>query len=245
MESRVIRTYLVLLCFSLIFEIEGVSVHKINDLLDGKNEDIGNLGKNIDSQNDLNVHVLQLMKEVKTLKEEVTLMREQCTLHATGKTKEHNIQKRAPRRRVRRRKPEVAFQVVLKKKSEKFHTNQPINFDHVITNIGNGFDIRTGIFIAPIGGVYVFSATILAANGYYVEGSIVVHDETTVTAVSDRRQLSESSMDTSDQGTVHGTFRIQKGDTVSFMIKWPHGQHELVGYDKTSFGGHLVTAHKS
>ncbi|WAR13592.1 EMIL1-like protein [Mya arenaria] len=156
----------------------------------------------------------------------------------------HTITKRAFRKRFRRRPPAIAFQAVLKKKSMELQTNEPIKFDRVFTNEGEGYDEKTGIFTAPVGGLYVFSATILAGNGYYTEGTIVAKDETIVTAVSDRRTLKETEIDTVDQSTVTCTLAIKKGDTVKFLIKWPMGQHEIIGHGKTSFGGYLFRAYR-
>ncbi|WAR13593.1 EMIL1-like protein [Mya arenaria] len=153
------------------------------------------------------------------------------------------ITKTAFRKRFRRRPPAIAFQAVLKKKSLVLQTNEPITFDRVFTNEGEGYDEKTGIFTAPVGGLYVFSATILAGNGYYTEGSIVVKDNTIVTAVSDRRTLKETQIDIADQSTVTCNLKTQKGDTVKFMIKWPMGQHEIIGHGKTSFGGYLFRAY--
>ena len=94
MELGIIRTYLVLLCLNIICEIKGVSIHKNNVSLDDSNTYIRNSDANIDSQNDLNIKVNQLIQEVKTLQDEMKLLKTQCTLHHSGENKEHHNQKR-------------------------------------------------------------------------------------------------------------------------------------------------------
>lgn len=47
---------------------------------------------------------------------------------------------------------------------------QPFQFDAVETNLGKGYDRKTGVFTAPSAGVYAFSWTIHAA-GSHVAGS--------------------------------------------------------------------------
>merc|ERR1711971_985753 len=45
--------------------------------------------------------------------------------------------------------------------SKELGQDQTIEFDKVVTNVGNAYDSRHGHFIAPISGYYHFSATIL------------------------------------------------------------------------------------
>ncbi|XP_048732012.2 uncharacterized protein LOC125648967 isoform X2 [Ostrea edulis] len=49
-----------------------------------------------------------------------------------------------------------------------------IIFDHVITNIGDGYDNATGVFTVPTTGLYVFSWTI-EAYGQLTEGALLVN----------------------------------------------------------------------
>ncbi|XP_062577002.1 cerebellin-2-like [Saccostrea cucullata] len=47
-----------------------------------------------------------------------------------------------------------------------------VHFLKVITNAGNGFDPNTGIFRAPVSGLYLFSASILSLAGHEVRCEI-------------------------------------------------------------------------
>jgi hypothetical protein len=53
-------------------------------------------------------------------------------------------------------------------------TSNTITFDHVITNIGGGYDNTTGIFTVPTAGLYVFSWSI-EAYGQLTESILLVN----------------------------------------------------------------------
>nr|XP_034306460.1 complement C1q tumor necrosis factor-related protein 3 isoform X2 [Crassostrea gigas] len=59
----------------------------------------------------------------------------------------------------------VAFHVYLKKSISSLQKNQIIKYDHVVTNIGEGYDTSTGKFTAPVDGVYSFTWTYLTKKG--------------------------------------------------------------------------------
>jgi hypothetical protein len=50
----------------------------------------------------------------------------------------------------------VAFTAGLSRTITNMSSHQQIVFDHVITNVGNGYSPSYGHFTAPIKGVYVF-----------------------------------------------------------------------------------------
>lgn len=52
-------------------------------------------------------------------------------------------------------------------------TGQTIHYKTVITNAGNGFDSKIGIFKAPAAGYYYFATTLVSGQGETVRSSIV------------------------------------------------------------------------
>ncbi|XP_071156001.1 uncharacterized protein [Mytilus edulis] len=56
--------------------------------------------------------------------------------------------------------PKVAFAVQLTKEITKLGTHQIIEYDKVLLNDGNGYDVRHGHFTAPIKGVYLLSVIV-------------------------------------------------------------------------------------
>lgn len=63
--------------------------------------------------------------------------------------------------------PTVAFYVYMSRTFKALSIGQPFRFDAVETNVGNGYDGKTGIFTAPSAGVYAFSWTIHAAGTHH------------------------------------------------------------------------------
>ena len=58
--------------------------------------------------------------------------------------------------------PLVAFTAALTNHLTGFGNGQNVRFDHVITNVGNGYAHSQGTFTAPVAGVYVFSTTLMS-----------------------------------------------------------------------------------
>nr|KAG5686622.1 hypothetical protein BaRGS_006296 [Batillaria attramentaria] len=59
----------------------------------------------------------------------------------------------------------VAFTARFSRDNIAVANHTTLKLDKVITNIGNGYDPLSGIFTAPVAGVYGFYATLMAVNG--------------------------------------------------------------------------------
>jgi len=131
----------------------------------------------------------------------------------------------------------VAFHALIRDQAIPFtvRKNDVIKFNQVHTNVGVAYNKDTGIFVAPISGVYFFTLNIVAKEGDFVEASIVKNDIIQATAVSDVRAK------TWDQGSASAVLYLEKGDNVGVKVLYPFGIHVLSGHGKTSFGGYLVS----
>ena len=69
----------------------------------------------------------------------------------------------------------VAFTVGLSKTALHLGAHQNIIFDHVETNVGNGYNSHHGVFTAPVSGLYVFYTSVLADNNREIWCELVVN----------------------------------------------------------------------
>lgn len=101
--------------------------------------------------------------------------------------------------------PMVAFHVELRKSIEHLLTNQILKYDHIITNIGEGYDKTTGKFTAPVDGVYSFSWTCMTRRGSASYFGGVIDDQILV-----RSAIQDQSV-TWMSATGHLVARMKKG----------------------------------
>eukprot|EP00105_Crassostrea_gigas_P033955 XP_019918103.1 PREDICTED: complement C1q tumor necrosis factor-related protein 2-like [Crassostrea gigas] len=71
----------------------------------------------------------------------------------------------------------AAFDVRLKGHKTDLATKARVVFDTVDLNEGFGYNLSTGIFTAPSGGIYVFDWTTLTFQGHAAYTSLVVNDQ--------------------------------------------------------------------
>ncbi|XP_010864239.1 cerebellin 11 [Esox lucius] len=136
-------------------------------------------------------------------------------------------------------RPKVAFSASLLSSESKQHG--PINaetklvFGKVLTNIGNAYNSTTGLFTAPVRGVYYFR---FSGNGY------AGHDMGLSIFKGDQRMMSvyeyHSSGESNDNASNGVTLQLDQGEVV-YMKLWINSWVFLDGrYDYCSFSGFLL-----
>ncbi|XP_071145337.1 complement C1q-like protein 3 [Mytilus edulis] len=116
--------------------------------------------------------------------------------------------------------------------SQSLSVNEVVKFDKVWTNNGNGYDPSSGVFTAPLAGLYHFAAVVMSTNG----GNLYVrlfHNNDKITSTY-----------TTDKGYKTGTFDIvltlEKGDKV--YIKSGHNSQSIFSDadNYSTFSGNLI-----
>ncbi|XP_049424549.1 cerebellin-1-like isoform X11 [Epinephelus fuscoguttatus] len=115
-----------------------------------------------------------------------------------------------------------------------FNTDKTLIFRTVITNIGNAYSPHTGIFVAPVAGVYYFTI-FFHAGGHERAGLLLYKNNQLMIMTSDHR----TEGDTADNGGNAAFLQLQPGDHVYVVLAanshvWGSSYH-------TTFSGFLVT----
>ncbi|XP_076100593.1 complement C1q-like protein 3 [Mytilus galloprovincialis] len=124
-----------------------------------------------------------------------------------------------------------AFQSMLSKSQTPGH-NSVIKFDKVVTNIRNGYNPTTGIFTAPVAGVYQFSYTVMSQEGKYLIVYLSINNINQQTI-----WLKGTSYET---GTANSISNLKKGDQVAVKS---HGSHTVYSKNEAPyswFSGYLI-----
>ncbi|KAM3590109.1 uncharacterized protein V6R79_003983 [Siganus canaliculatus] len=132
--------------------------------------------------------------------------------------------------------PQVAFSASLANVGEIYKgpcTDKTLIFQRIFSNMGSGYDQNTGIFTAPVNGVYFFSFSTYGYNTH-VTGAILMRNG--VRQVSTYDSPSTDGSDSSGNAVV---LQLAAGDKVHVEL-WDDGRvfDNLNGH--TTFSGFLV-----
>ncbi|KAL3852118.1 hypothetical protein ACJMK2_015801 [Sinanodonta woodiana] len=131
----------------------------------------------------------------------------------------------------------IAFNSFLSKNTSSFGIQQPIYFDNITLNIGNGYDTRHGLFRAPRNGTYTFSTSVTTPASSQIAVEIVKNGEQLV-------QLRTINDYTWSMATNVVNVNLIKGDDV-WVRHSAIGDANVLQIDDglyTSFSGFLVHA---
>ncbi|XP_049923782.1 complement C1q-like protein 2 [Epinephelus moara] len=114
-----------------------------------------------------------------------------------------------------------------------FDKDTTLVFRTVITNIGNGYNQFTGIFAAPVKGVYYFTFYHHAGGSHIVSLNLIKNNNPVVQTFDHR-----SSGDTADNGGNAVFLQLQQGDQV--YVRLDTNTHVWGNDLVTTFSGFLV-----
>jgi hypothetical protein len=110
-----------------------------------------------------------------------------------------------------------------------------IDFDNVLTNIGDGYHAHGGLFITPVAGMYVLTVTIKTPAGIAQER---------VNIMKNRVELCRAYIGphNDSQGTCVAVVHLAVGDEVWAANEW--GVNDVIeGAYWSSFSGFLISAY--
>ncbi|KAM9335373.1 complement C1q-like protein 4 [Symphorus nematophorus] len=114
-----------------------------------------------------------------------------------------------------------------------FNTDKTLIYNTVVTNIGDAYNQSTGVFAAPVTGVYYFTF-FYHAGGHQATQLKLMKNSEFIVRTSDHR----SGSDTADNGGNAAFLELQEGDQV--YVRMTASSHVWAAEHSTSFSGFLV-----
>ncbi|XP_078018809.1 uncharacterized protein LOC144458887 isoform X3 [Epinephelus lanceolatus] len=164
-----------------------------------------------------------------------TLQRENKVLETRMSSSENEV---AELKRENADRPKVAFSAGLTDAGHvgPFNTEITLKFSKVFTNIGQAYNPTTGIFTAPVRGVYYFRFTLWGGRPSAWMGAYLYHNEKKMTL----------SYDYNDEHTYISAsnaliLQLEKGDVV-YLALYPGSGVFDDSFNRTIFSGFLLFA---
>uniref|UniRef100_A0A087YAN2 C1q domain-containing protein n=3 Tax=Poecilia TaxID=8080 RepID=A0A087YAN2_POEFO len=114
-----------------------------------------------------------------------------------------------------------------------FSTSKTLIYARVLANLGNAYNQHTGIFVAPVRGMYYFSFFYHAGGGHPVGLNLMKNNQVVV-----RSAEHQSSNDWNDNGGNAAFVELQQGDHV--YVQLDANQHVWGSGYSTTFSGFLL-----
>ncbi|CAI5686218.1 unnamed protein product [Oreochromis niloticus] len=115
-----------------------------------------------------------------------------------------------------------------------FSTDRTLVYSRVISNLGNAYSPVTGVFTAPVAGVYYFTF-FCHAGGNHPQRVHLYKNSLVIVMASDH----SSKNDSADNAGNAVFLQLQQGDRV--YLRMAAGSHLWGGESQTTFSGFLVT----
>ena len=132
---------------------------------------------------------------------------------------------------------EVAFFAARSKHQTHLGNLQSVLFDHVETNIGNGYDPNLGVIRAPVAGTYVFATTVVTFGHNSTHFGVFINTRrVTIIWVNG----SDNGWDSSSQTVI---LSLNRGDDVT--IKHTGTDKAIWGDNHCIFSGYLLIQNES
>jgi hypothetical protein len=123
----------------------------------------------------------------------------------------------------------IAFEAHLRDKKAFFPFNTPLIFPVCTLNEGKGYNVHTGVFTAPVAGLYTFNAHVCNKYG----------DQMVFAIVKGSDQLAVSTTG-SGCGSANTIVRLKRGDVVRVVAKWTNSHLWANLHRWNSFTGYFV-----
>ncbi|XP_060606623.1 uncharacterized protein LOC132758932 [Ruditapes philippinarum] len=134
--------------------------------------------------------------------------------------------------------PNIAFQAVLSVTTlTNVGLHQKIVYDSVNLNLGGGYHHLSGIFIAPVSGIYLFCTSVLAESHADIDVGIIKNGNQLAGAYAGADSGGKSYY---DQGSASVAVQLNADDEVWVENRWPAGAKVHGRGLHTSFTGVLV-----
>ncbi|XP_063438701.1 collagen alpha-1(VIII) chain-like [Mytilus trossulus] len=109
-------------------------------------------------------------------------------------------------------------------------TNAVIKFDRVVTNVGKGYDPKSGIFTVGKSGLYEFAANFVSNGDNWLELNLMKNNAFIVRA--------HSAKDQGTAGSLQVIMEVMKGDRI--YLRNPRSYSGIYGDSYTMFSGHFM-----